>query len=81
MPNTVPVPTFAAPTPEVVEPREDPDFLDSSEAHAHADEARQIEQDLIAVGIHPERVAPTRDCRGHVRLSFQQVRQLLLLSQ
>lgn len=71
-------PTQASPT--IVHPRkESSDVLDTPEARAHADEALEIEAELKEFGIEPERVAPTRDCRGHVRLSFDQVRKLLAM--
>lgn len=66
--------------PTIVQPRRDretPDIPDTPEARQHAREAAAIEAELRAFGIQPERVAPTRDCQGHVRLNFNQVRQLL----
>lgn len=66
--------------PPIVRPRrESIDVPDTPEARAHADEAVQIRSELEAFGIEPEQVAPTRDNRGHVRLSFAQVRKLLAL--
>jgi hypothetical protein len=73
----VPKTAFHEP-PHIVTPRRGaPDVPDTPEARAHAQEAEEIKAELRAFGIEPEQVAPTRDCRGHVRLSFTQVRQLL----
>lgn len=64
--------------PSIVRPRrESTDVPDTPEARAHAEEAGAIREELKAFGIEPEQVAPTRDGRGHVRLSFSQVRKLL----
>jgi hypothetical protein len=64
--------------PTIVSPRRGSNEVpDTPEAVAHAHEAREIEAELVQFGIKAERVAPTRDGRGHVRLSFTQVRQLL----
>lgn len=57
--------------------RETTEVPDTAEARAHAQEAVEIREELEAFGIEPEQVAPTRDGRGHVRLSFLQVRKLL----
>jgi hypothetical protein len=65
-------------SPPIVRPRrESVDIPDTPEARAHAEEAVEIRGELEAFGIDPEQVAPTRDGRGHVRLSFAQVRKLL----
>lgn len=64
--------------PPIVRPRrESVDVPDTPAARAHAQEAVEIREELQAFGIDPEQVAPTRDGRGHVRLSFLQVRKLL----
>ena len=42
-----------------------------------AEEAQEIEQELLRHGVTPERVAPTKDNRGHVRLTFVDIRTLI----
>lgn len=51
--------------------------LRTPEARQHADEAREIEKALRGYGIEPDRVAPTLDFEGHVRLDFDAVATLL----
>lgn len=53
------------------------DIPNSPEDQEHAAEAARIEQDLLRHGIVSERVAPTRDRKGHVRLTFADVDKLL----
>ena len=73
MPKTV----FHDP-PHIVTPRRgSPEVPDTPEAREHARDAQRIAAELQEFGIVPERVAPTKDCQGHVRLNFSQVRQLL----
>lgn len=43
---------------------------DTEENRDHAAEAEEIEQELLAYGIEVDKVAPTRDRAGHVRLNF-----------
>lgn len=49
--------------------------FDSPEEVEHATEARELEEALIDVlsehGARPDKVAPTRDYSGHVRLDFK----------
>lgn len=73
---TVQQTNFSTPHPRRPMP---PDVPDTPEARAHAAEAEVIAQELREFGIEPERVAPTRDCAGHVRLNFEQVRKLLAM--
>lgn len=73
-----------SPPPSVPPPRgrrqredERPSFdINSPEARQHAQEATDIRKLLNRLGIDPERVAPTADCRGHVRLNFDDIRKL-----
>jgi hypothetical protein len=71
-----------SPPPSVPPPRgrrqqqsDRPDF-DSPEARKHAAEAVAIRKLLNRMGIDPERVAPTADGRGHVRLNFADIRKM-----
>jgi hypothetical protein len=66
-------------SPHIARPRREvtSDVPDTPEARAHAREAEEIDAALRTFGIEAERVAPTRDFQGHVRLNFEQVRTLL----
>jgi hypothetical protein len=65
-------------SPTIVRPRRgSPEVPDSPEDRRHAEEADRIETELRTFGITPGKVAPTRDRQGHVRLNFEQIRQLL----
>lgn len=63
--------------PMITRSRRESDVPDTPEAREHAQEADRIRQELLEFGIDPEKVSPTLDCRGHVRLNFDQVRKLL----
>jgi hypothetical protein len=70
-----------SPPPSVPPPRggreqsDRPDF-DSPAARKHAAEAVDIRKLLNRMGVDPERVAPTADGRGHVRLNFADIRKM-----
>lgn len=71
-----------SPPPSVPPPRgkqrrrdERPD-LNSPAARKHAQEAVEIRKLLNRLGVDPERVAPTADGRGHVRLNFADIRKM-----
>jgi hypothetical protein len=54
------------------------DSYTSPEAIAHAAETDELRELLInEYGITPEKIAPTGDGRGHVRLNFEQLRKLI----
>jgi hypothetical protein len=74
MPTTQ-APQFSAPPAQ----RRPVDPLDTPEARAHAEEAKEIQRALSAAGVADEsvKVAPTLDRQGHVRLTFAHVRTLL----
>jgi hypothetical protein len=74
MPTAQQTPRFSAPHPRRSAP---PDIPNTPETRAHAAEAEQLAEELRVFGVDPKCVAPTRDCAGHVRLNFAQVRQLL----
>lgn len=50
---------------------------DTQQARDHAAEAEQIEQDLLGYGITVEKIAPTLDGAGHVRMNFDAVALVL----
>lgn len=50
---------------------------DQRKDRAHARLGRTLERKLRDAGIVPGMVAPTRDRRGHIRLTFRDVEQLL----
>jgi outer membrane biogenesis lipoprotein LolB len=43
---------------------------DTQDARDHAAEAEQIEQDLLGYRVPVEKIAPTLDGSGHIRLNF-----------
>lgn len=54
------------------------DRYDSPEARAHAKEADEVRETCERVyGFTPEKVAPTGDGRGHLRLNFEQFYKLI----
>jgi hypothetical protein len=53
------------------------DIPDTPETRQHAEEAAALEDDLKALGIGAERVSPTSDGRGHVRMNFDQLAVLV----
>lgn len=51
---------------------------DTPEARDHAQEARDMDQLLRTdFGIEPEQVMPTRDGRGYIRLTFDDMQKLI----
>lgn len=57
--------------------RGDHSIPDTPEARRHASEAEQLKAAMIDYEIHPERVAPTLDGKGHVRLDFPAMHWIL----
>lgn len=47
------------------------------EAIEHAQEARDLQRDMADYGIQAERVAPTRDNQGHIRMRFAAMHRII----
>ena len=61
----------------VPSPRRTYTVPDTQQARDHAAEAEQIEQDLLMYGVMVEKIAPTLDGAGHIRMNFDAAALLL----
>lgn len=58
-------------------PRDEPSIPNTPQARQHAEEARLLDAEMRRYGIHAERVAPTLNGQGHIRMDFEAMHLIL----